>query len=75
MKYAAYTVLKSATFRMKMSPLAVFLHISKNDATEMSRWINLNEKLAQLIYSILSIISEYGIKNEHEITEIINTKI
>ena len=69
MKYAAYTVLKSATSRMKMSP------ISKNDATEMSRLINLNEKLSQLIYSILSIISEYGIKNEHEITKIINTKI
>ena len=75
MKYAAYTILKSATSRMKMSPLAVFLRISKNDATEMSRCINLNEKLAQLIYSIISIISEYGIKNEYEIKEIMNTKI
>ncbi len=75
MKYAAYTILKSAKSRMKMRPLAVFLHISNKDATEMSRCINLNEKLAQLIYSILSIIFEYGIKNEYEISEIINTKI
>ena len=75
MKYAAYTILKSATYWMKMSPLAVFLRISKNDATEMSRCINLNKKLAQLIYSIITIIFEYGIKNEYEITEKINTKI